>query len=177
MRLALFGIVALALVAAALWYGMRPRVYRNISLKELRRFVSSLLAQMAPGGFFVAERQGGAGFLQLALRTATPDFYTVEFGLPEIDWSAPHFEAVRAALERNAFEDTIEEGAGEVSRFMRVVITGTAEQVGDRAVTLFKSVAESMGWGTSSTFAVRFGGPLDLPRIRAQLAAARGRGA
>jgi len=177
MPLAFLGVAALALVAAAWWFGTRPRVYRNIPLNGLRRFVSSLLSQMAPGGFFVANRQGGAGFLQLALRTTTPQSYTVEFGLPEIDWSAPHFESVRSAVERDAFEHTIEQGTGDVSRFMRIVITGTAEQVGDRALTLFKIVADTLGWDASSSFTVRFGGTLDVPRIRAHLASTRGRGA
>ncbi|SRR6266550_1348080 len=174
MRLVLLGFTAVALLAGLWWWGKRPRIYRNVPLSGLRRFVWSLLAQMAPGGFLVADRRGGAGFLQLALRSASVDSYAVEFGLPEIDWSAPHFEAVRAALARQHFEVALEQGSGEVSHFMRVTITGRSEEVIGGVSKLFEVVADTLGWGTSPTFTVRFGGPLDVPRIRAQLAAARG---
>ena len=177
MRLLPLGILAVALVAALLWWGKRPRIYRNVPLAGLRRFISSLLAQMGTGGFFVAERQSGAGFLQLALRSASPDSYAVEFGLPEIDWSASRFGTVEAALARHQFDVKVERGTGEVSQFMRVSITGRSEEVIDRVMALFEVVAAALGWDPSSTFTVRFGGPLDIPRIRAQLAAATGRGA
>src|SRR5256885_1367633 len=91
--------------------------------------------------------------------------------------SATHFEAVHAALVRQHFEVAVEQGSGQVSQFMRVTISGHSEEVIGRAMTLFEVVADTLGWGTSPTFTVRFGGPLDVPRIRAQLAAARGRGA
>ena len=177
MRLVLFSLIVVALIAGLWWWGKRPRIYRNVPLNGLRRFIWSLLAQMASGGFLVADRRGGAGFLQLALRSASDDSYAIEFGLPEIDWSAPHFEAVHAALLRQHFEVAVEQGSDHVSQFMRVTISGHSEEVIGRAMTLFEVVADTLGWGTSPTFTVRFGGPLDVPRIRAQLAAARGRGA
>jgi len=177
MRLVLFSFIVVALLAGLWWWGKRPRIYRNVPLNGLRRFIWSLLAQMASGGFLVADRRGGAGFLQLALRSAAADSYAIEFGLPEIDWSAPHFETVHAALVRQHFEVAVEQGSGQVSQFMRVTISGHSEEVIGRAMTLFEVVADTLGWGTSPTFTVRFGGLLDVPRIRAQLAAARGRGA
>ena len=177
MRLVLVGLLALVLLGGLLWWGKRPRIYRNVPISGLRRFVWSLLAQMGPGGFFLAERQGGAGFLQLAVRSAARDAQAVEFGLPEIEWSAAHFAAARAALARHQFAITVEPGTGGVSQFMRVAISGRTDDVIGRVMTLFEVVADALGWDASSTFTVRFGGPLDLPRIRAQLAAARGRGA
>ena len=177
MRLVLFSFIVVALLAGLWWWGKRPRIYRNVPLNGLRRFIWSLLAQMPSGGFLVADRRSDAGFLQLALRSASTNSYAIEFGLPEIDWSAPHFEAVHAALVRQHFEVAVEQGSGQVSQFMRVTISGHSEEVIGRAMTLFEVVADTLGWGTSPTFTVRFGGPLDVPRIRAQLAAARGRGA
>src|SRR2546430_5982863 len=93
MRLVLFSFIVVALLAGLSWWGKRPRIYRNVPLNGLRRFIWSLLAQMASGGFLVADRRGGAGFLQLALRSPSDDSYAIEFGLPEIDWSAPHFRS------------------------------------------------------------------------------------
>src|SRR5437016_4211525 len=69
MRLVLFSLIVVALIAGLWWWGKRPRIYRNVPLNGLRRFIWSLLAQMASGGFLVADRRGGAGFLQLALRS------------------------------------------------------------------------------------------------------------
>ena len=178
MRLIIIALVAIGLLAGFWWWGTRARVYRDVPLKGLRRYVWSLLAQMASGGYLLAERRNGPGFLQLAMRSAAAETYTVELGLPDIDWSASAFNAARSSITAHGFEAAVESGAGNVSRFMRVVITGSSEEVIDRALALFGLIAAALHWGDSPTFNVRFGGPLDVPRIRAQTAAAlRGRGA
>jgi hypothetical protein len=177
-KLSLIGLVALGALGVLWWWGTRARVYRNVPLRSLRRYVWSLLAQMGPGGFLVAERRGGMGFLQLAMRRAASETYTVEFGLPDIDWSTGRFETLRASMVAHRFEPSLEPGTGQVSRFLRVLVTGTSEEVIDRALALFELVATGLGWGDSPSFDVHFGGPLDVARIRARNAAVlRGRGA
>jgi len=61
MRLALVGLLGLALLAGLLWWGKRPRIYRNVPLNGLRRFIWSLLAQMGPGGSSLQSGRAGQG--------------------------------------------------------------------------------------------------------------------
>jgi len=159
-------------VALFLWLGKRPVTHRRVPLANLRRFVASLPAQMAPGGFFIADREAGPGFLQLALQDYGHMRCAVEFGLPDVDWSADHFEAVVASLKTAHFEPTVEEGRGAVSRFLRVVISGPEEHVIERADQLLGLVARHLGWDSGSTFRIRFGGSFapgrTLERLRAR---------
>jgi hypothetical protein len=177
MNALLLTVAGVALLATLLWWGMRPRVHRNVPLAGLRRFVESLMVQMAPGGFFVAQRVSGDGFLQLALRSVRGERYTLEFGLPDVAWSAGGFDSLHTALAREAFAPAVEGGAGQVARFMRVVLDGSASDVAERAVALFRLAARSLQWPDETAFNVHFGGSLDVTRIRAHLARAKKRGA
>jgi hypothetical protein len=132
---------------------------------------------MAPGGFFIADRRAGPGFLQLAMHNIGESSYTVEFGLPEIGWSSAHFDELRDALHENGFAPTVELGEGPVARFMRVLIEGSESSVIARVTTLFEITARCLHWDPDTTFNVRFGGPIDHPRIRAGLQALKRRGA
>ena len=60
---------------------------------------------------------------------------------------------------------------------MRVVLEGSQAHCIDRAMALFELAVKGFQWGDDVTFDVRFGGSLDHTRIRAQLAAAKRRGA
>ena len=158
-------VVALVLLAAVFlrWLGKRPATYKRIPLSGLSRFVASLPAQMAPGGFFIADRERGSGFLQVALREYGHLRCTLEFGLPELDWSAHRFSEVVASLQRAHFEPVVEPGRGGVSRFMRVLIAGPEAHVVERTMQLLQLVARELGW-EQSTYRVRFGGSLALGR-------------
>ena len=166
--------VIVGALAFAFLLGSRPLIHRRIPLSGLRRFVASLPAQMAPGGFFIADRESGPGFLQLALREYSHRRCTLEFGLPELDWSAEHFGTVEASLTAAHFEPVVEPGRGAVSRFMRVLIAGPEAQVIERSQELFALVARDMGWDPATTFRVRFGGTLAYGRTFERL---RARGA
>jgi hypothetical protein len=172
MRLIVTALVVLSLLAWLWRWGTRSVIHRNVPINGLRSYVESLLAQMGPGGYLIAKRRNGDGFLQLAMRGVTPDTYSVEFGLPEIDWSASDFEAVRQSITAQGFEATVELRSGRVSRFMRVVVAGSRETVIDQSLALFELVAAGLRWTDAPTFDVQFGGPLDFARIRAQSAAA-----
>ncbi len=168
--------IVVALIAGAvallLWLGKRPVTYRGVAVSGLRRFVSSLPAQMAPGGFFIADRESGPGFLQLALREYGHMRCTLEFGLPEVEWSAERFATVEASLKTAHFAPVIEQGQGTVSRFLRVIVAGPEPHVIERAEQLLALVATELGWGPATTFRVRFGGSIapgrTLERLRAR---------
>jgi len=177
LRTSLWILVALVLVVRLVWWPARPRLYREVPLPGLRRFVTGLLAQMASGGFFIADRRDGPGFLPLALREVRGEIYVVEFGLPESNWSASEFESARAAFAIAGFEPTVETGVGPVSRFLRVEMEGSQPAVTERVMALLELAVRQLNWREESTFDVRFGGPLDLARIRAQVAATRRRSA
>ena len=164
-------VVALILggVAFVLWFGKRPVIYRRILLSGLRRFVASLPAQMSPGGFFIADRESGPGFLQVALREYGHVECTLEFGLPQVDWSADRFPAIVAALQTARFDPIVEPAEGSVSRFLRVLIRGPEPHVIQRSMQLLQLVARELGWET--TFRVRFGGSLAVGRTRESVGA------
>jgi hypothetical protein len=134
--------------------------------------VASLPAQMAPGGFFIADRESGPGFLQLALRDYGHMRCTLEFGLPELDWSSERFPVIKESLKRAHFDPAVELGQGAVRRFLRVLIAGPEPQVIERAEQLLNLVASELGWSQTTTFRVRFGGSLapgrTLERVRAR---------
>jgi hypothetical protein len=168
-----FVAIGLLGVVSLRWLAKRRIVYRGVPLPGLRRFVSSLLAR-ADGGFFIADRESGPGFLQLALRQYRAGQCSVEFGLPDVDWSRNEFDAVVAALEKESFAPGVEPGEGSVSRFVRVLVAGPEARVIERSMSLLDLVARSLGWNEETTFRVRFGGSLALGRA---LERARSRGA
>ena len=100
-------LVIIGAVAVLWWFGKQPVKHRRIPLSGLRRFVASLPAQMAPGGFFIADREAGPGFLQLALREYGHVQCTLEFGLPEVEWSTEFFPVIEASLRAAHFELTL----------------------------------------------------------------------
>lgn len=162
-------IVISVMVVFFFWFGKRPVIYRRIALPDLRRFVASLPAQMEPGGFFIADRESGPGFLQLALREYGHMQCTLEFGLPEVNWSTSRFDEVVAGAKAAHFDVTVEPGRGAVSRFLRVAIAGPEPHVIERSEQLLALVARSLGWDQGTTYRVRFGGSLDPGRSRERL--------
>lgn len=163
--MAVWIIGAVVVAAVALWwFGKQPVTHRRIPLAGLRRFVASLPAQMAPGGFFIADRESGPGFLQLALRDYGHMRCTLEFGLPELDWSKERFAAVTTALKAAHYDPVVEPGRGAVSRFLRVIIAGPEENVIARGDQLLSLVSRELGWEPGGTFRVRFGGSIEPGR-------------
>jgi hypothetical protein len=167
-------LLVLGLLPVVLWLGRRPLIHRRVTLADLRRFARTLAAWHAPGSFFIAERESGPGFLQLALRDAHGDVRVMEYGLPDVAWSAAQFADVQAALAD--LDPTVEGGTGTVSRFLRVVMTGDEDQVVQQAVDLFARVAATFGWEAQTTFRVRIQGPRAQGALHRALAG-RARGA
>ena len=150
-----------------------PFIHRRIALAELRRFVATLPMTRDPGGFFIANREHAPGFLQVALREYRDFRCTLEFGLPEVDWSAHRFPDVVASLQASHFAPTVEVGSGAVSRFLRVVLAGSEDRVIERCMELLVQVATELGWPPETTFRVQLGGPIAVGRA-AERVRARG---
>jgi hypothetical protein len=164
--------VLIGVVLFLRWFAKQPFTHRRVPLSGLRRFVASLPAQMAPGGFFIADRESGPGFLQLALRDYGHMQCALEFGLPELDWSSDRFSVIEESLKQAHFDPAIEFAPGAVTRFMRVLVAGPEPHVIERADQLLNLVASGLGWSQTTTFRVRFGGSLapgrTLERVRAR---------
>lgn len=165
-------LLAIGLAVFLLRWGSRPKIHRNIPLADLRRFVTSLPAQMSDGSAFIADRLGGEGFLQLALRGFKEDVLTVEFGLPNVSWSAAHFGPVVDHLRDAGFAPALEAGTGAVDAFVRVTLRGSTSLTSDRVMQLFALVANGLGWGVAPTFNVHIQGALDRQRLDAWTKAA-----
>jgi hypothetical protein len=154
------------LVAATLWrWGRRPSYYRNRTLEELGRSIDGFLVQMAPGSTLIAERQGGAGFLQLAIRSASGHWQSVEFGLPEAEWSQGNFDRLVETLGREGFPVILEPGnSGRVNRFLRVAVAGESVSLGTQLHQLFRVAHGTLGWTPGEQFTVHFEGGLRKDR-------------
>ena len=151
--------VALALIALRLvWsWGVRPKRHAGVRADELRRFVSGLAVQMAPGSTMIAERTSSPGFLQFALLSGHKNWAEIEFGLPEIDWSANNFVTASERLREAGFHTAIEVGSGSVSRFLRVRIAGAPSDLGAKGQELVKVTIDALDWHDPD-FTVRFEG-------------------
>src|SRR5690242_8557277 len=98
---ALGAVVVVVMLGAYAWRAAhRPLPYRHLLLPQVERFLDVFLHQGGDGSVLMLSRESGAGFLQLALISRRGDKERLEFGLPDVDWSADHFDAVREALER-----------------------------------------------------------------------------
>src|SRR6266568_870753 len=91
-------VVVVVLLGYAFKAAGQPLAYRHLLLEEVERFLELFLHQAGVGSVFVLTRESGPGFLQLALISRRGDNEQLEFGLPDADWCAHRFDAVREAL-------------------------------------------------------------------------------
>jgi hypothetical protein len=162
----LIATVAVMLLVAALWrWGMRPTYYRNMTLEELGRSIDSFLVQMTPGSTLIANRQSGAGFVQLAIHSASGQWQSVEFGLPETEWSQDNFDRLVKTLGREGFPVILDAGSSDrVRRFLRVAVTGESASLGAQLHQLFRLAHGALGWAPGEQFTVHFEGGLRKDR-------------
>ena len=151
------GAVALATLW---WWGSRPVYYHHSTLHEFERPINGFLSQMDTGAVWIAEREGGPGFLQLALVTNKPLEQAVEFGLPDVDWSRTRFDTVIRALQDAGYESALEASAsGETKRFLRVRCAGQRPQLSKTILDLLTRAAGALEWSESETYTVHCRGP------------------
>lgn len=161
-----YGVAAAFVVIVAFWqWGKRPAYKRGVPLDGLQVSIDSFLVQMSPGSVLTAEREGGPGFLQLSLSSATAEWQSVEFGLPRTDWSTDAFEIVAARLQASGFAVEVEPVPfGKVPVFLRVSLAGPTIELGSRADQLLRLVAEALEWPRTTRFAIHASGGLRRER-------------
>ena len=147
-------LIALRLVSS---WGLRPKRHAGVRADEIRRFVSGLAVQMAPGSTMIAERTSSPGFLQFALLSGQKNWAEIEFGIPDIDWSANNFVTVSERLHKAGFHPAIEQGTGNVSRFLRVRIAGAPSDVAAKGQEIATVAIDALAWH-DPTFTVRLEG-------------------
>jgi hypothetical protein len=154
------------LIIAALWkWGSRPRYHRRRTIQQLGQFVDGFLVQMAPGSTLIAEREGDAGFLQLAMLSASGTWQSVEFGLPDTDWSRGHFDRVLEDLRHHGFPVQVEAGtSAEVTRFLRIAQAGEVEPLGRQLHRMLSVTHRALEWPADQRFVVHFEGALRQDR-------------
>jgi len=108
-------VVAVVATLTFLWrYGKRPYRYRDVHVRDLRRFLTTLLNRGYQGGLLFLEvraRRGGRRFLQFAKYIGRDGEAGLEFSFPLAPWSRPYYDLLRARLETEAIhfelQDTV----------------------------------------------------------------------
>ena len=161
----LLGAIAIAAAITAFRYwGRQPVIYRGIAVRDLRRFIHGLVLQASAGSLLIAEREGGEGFIQLALVKASNGWGEVELGIPDVAWSNASFAQIELALDSAGFSPSTEQLPGSM-RFMRTRFAGTPDVVADAASRAAALVAQELAW-SESTFTVHYDGQLRAPVSR-----------
>lgn len=151
-------LLGLGAVAVLIWVLSRPIYRRHRTLADVRRLVDSFLRGMDTGAVWFAQREGGPGFLQLALVSNQTLQQIVQLGLPDVDWSRDRFDAVMAAVQTAGFTIELETSSGPVRRFLRVSCTGLRPELTDECMRLLAVVEETLGWKGRQTYTVHWGG-------------------
>jgi hypothetical protein len=137
----------------------RPIYRRHRTLDDVTKLVDSFLRGMDTGAVWVAEREAGPGFLQLAIVANQTLKQTVELGLPDVDWSESRFETVLEAVQTAGFAVQLEtSNTDPIPRFLRVRCRGRGPQLTQDALHLLAVVAKGLGWGTAETYTVHWKG-------------------
>ncbi|CAN5336960.1 hypothetical protein BH20GEM2_BH20GEM2_15950 [soil metagenome] len=152
-------IAAFGLVHLYRWLG-RPIAYRHLGLEDLTRYLDGFLLQSGPGAVFDLTREGGAGFLQLVVAQRGSARAEVEFGLPEISWSADRFDAAHDALRAAGYPCRVEAGppAGEVTRFLRIRLADDRSALTPATISLLQTAASALGFQPGELYTLRMQG-------------------
>ena len=111
---------------------------------------------MVSRSVLVAEPNARTGFLQFALTERHKEQRTLEFGLPDCEWSQSYFADVQNALDAAGISCTIENAGEErpVRRFLRAELRGRRSQILQRAADLLPRIAAAMGHPENQTYRV-----------------------
>lgn len=155
--LKLIAAVGAALLALVLYQWFRlQRLRRRASVTDLGSWVGTLLRSFAPGSVLIAEPNGKDGFLQFALTQRRGESCTLEFGLPQTDWSRAAIADVQSLLDSAGVSWTVETGVpGQpVQGFLRAELAGKREHVLQRARILLPRLAIALGHSAHQTYQV-----------------------
>src|SRR5438094_7415483 len=160
----MFGLWVVALIVGLvvlLGYAFKaagqPLAYRHLLLREVERFLEGFLHQAGVGSVFVLTRESGPGFLQLALISRNRDKEQIEFGLPDADWCAHRFDAVREALEGDAFFFHVQEDSrnAAVPRFLRVRMQGNRQELVPTLMHVLSLAAQQLEFDAQDRYTLR----------------------
>lgn len=135
----------------------KPIAYRGLPLTDLTRFVETFLLQLAPGSVFLLERETKPGFLQLAMIDRRDQWRTIEFGLPDDEWSHNQFDLVHAAMQSAGYSTEVEtnEGNKQIPRFLRVYVEGNTDELTIVLLQLLETAANKLEFGVQDRYTLQ----------------------
>jgi len=160
------------LAAVGLYQWIRlQQLRRRASITDLTAWVGTLLRSFAPGSVLIAEPNGKDGFLQFALTHRNQEWRTLEFGLPETDWSLAAMAEIQVLLDSEGISWKIEVAQPEqtIRCFLRAEFDGERAHVLQRVSSLVPRIAAAMGHSELQTYQVRLLGH-DDPEYQHELA-------
>jgi hypothetical protein len=152
------------------WLRLR-RLRRRASVVDVCAWLGTLLRSYAPGSILIAEPNGTDGFLQFALTQRAGEWRTLEFGLPETDWSRAALTDIQGLLDSAGVNWRLEAAppGSMIDAFLRAELQGERADVLERASSLLPRMATAMGHSVHQTYHVQLLGH-DAPEYRHELA-------
>lgn len=170
--LLLIAAVLAALFAVVVYQWLRLlRLRQRASVTDVAAWLGTLLRSFAPGSVLIAKPNGKDGFLQFALTHRDREWRTLEFGLPETDWSRAAMVDIQALLSSAGVSWTLEDAppGSTIVAFLRAELYGDRADVLERASNLVPRLAAAMGYSVHQTYQVQLLGR-DAPEYQHELA-------
>lgn len=157
MLILLAAFLATAFVIVLYQWLRLQRLRRRASVTDVAAWVGTLLRSYAPGSVLIAEPNGKDGFLQFALTQRDSKWRTLEFGLPETDWSRAAMADIQDLLNSAGVSWTLEElpPGSPLDAFLRAELNGEWAHVRQRANSLVPLIAAALGHSVQQTYHVR----------------------
>lgn len=147
----LLGALFVVLMGALSYQWWRwQRLRRHASITDVTGWTATLLRGFAPGSVLIAEPNGREGFIQYAVTARRHELRTLEFGLPEVDWSRTAITPIQTLMDSMGISWTFEQAdtTHEVQRFLRAEIHGTRAEVLSCIGSLTPRIAGALGHST-----------------------------
>jgi hypothetical protein len=161
-----------ALVAVVLHQWLRlQRLRRRASVSDVAAWVGTLLRSYAPGSVLIAEPNGKDGFLQFALTQRDREWRTLEFGLPDTDWSHAAMAGIQNVLNSAEINWTLEDTppGSPIDTFLRAELSGAGADILELTNRLIPHLTAALGNSVHQTYSVRLLGH-DAPEYQHELA-------
>jgi hypothetical protein len=148
-------------IAVLLWLYFAQSIHRRrVSFGRLRPVLCDFISEGRPESVMVLEREDEPGLLQLRLHAEADTGWSTECGIPNVDWSAEHFDHVAEAVIAAGFSLRTEGGGcGKVRSFLRASTGDLSQRPCDRSWEMVGIVAHELGWDAATPLTVR----LELP--------------
>lgn len=172
MILTLIAAALSALLAIVLYQWLRlQRLRRRASVADIAAWLGTMLRSDAPGSVLIATPDGKDGFLQFALTQRDREWRTLEFGLPETDWSRAAMAEIKDLLDSAGVSWTLEDAppGSPLDAFLRAELNGDRAHVRERASGLVPLIAAALGHSVHQTYCVQLLG-YDAPEYQHELA-------